>query len=114
MSASSVFNKLLVAIETFIDWKVEEEKKVAALIAAGYSSDYEGEAYKTVSGQNSNNSVRIPNAFFEKLAKGEDWELIGRMDGRVMKKVSSKKRWFQRVWKGEYLLKDGLLVLLIN
>ena len=77
-------------IETFIDWKVEEEKKVAALIAAGYSSDYEGEAYRTVSGQNSNNSVRIPNAFFEKLAKGEDWELTGRMDGRVMKKVSSK------------------------
>jgi len=80
-------------IETFIDWKVEEEKKVAALIAAGYSSDYEGEAYRTVSGQNSNNSVRIPNAFFEKLAKGEDWELTGRMDGRVMKKVSSKALW---------------------
>ena len=80
-------------IETFIDWKVEEEKKVAALIAAGYSSDYEGEAYRTVSGQNSNNSVRIPNAFFEKLAKGEDWELTGRMDGRVMKKISSKALW---------------------
>lgn len=80
-------------IESFIDWKVEEEKKVAALIAAGYSSDYEGEAYRTVSGQNSNNSVRIPNAFFEKLAKGEDWELTGRMDGRVMKKVSSKALW---------------------
>ena len=31
----------------FIDWKVEEEKKVAALIAAGYASDYEGEAYKS-------------------------------------------------------------------
>jgi ribonucleoside-diphosphate reductase alpha chain len=80
-------------IETFIDWKVEEEKKVAALIAAGYASDYEGEAYKTVSGQNSNNSVRIPNAFFEKLAKGEDWELKGRMDGRVMKKVPSNALW---------------------
>jgi ribonucleoside-diphosphate reductase alpha chain len=80
-------------IETFIDWKVEEEKKVAALIAAGYASDYEGEAYKTVSGQNSNNSVRIPNAFFEKLAKGEDWELKGRMDGRVMKKISSSALW---------------------
>ena len=73
--------------------KVEEEKKVAALIAAGYASDYEGEAYKTVSGQNSNNSVRIPNAFFEKLAKGEDWELKGRMDGRVMKKISSSALW---------------------
>ena len=80
-------------IETFIDWKVEEEKKVAALIAAGYSSDYEGEAYRTVSGQNSNNSVRIPNEFFEKLAKGEDWELTGRMDGRVMKKISAKALW---------------------
>ena len=54
-------------IVEFINWKVEEEKKVGALIAAGYASDYEGEAYRTVSGQNSNNSVRIPNAFFEKL-----------------------------------------------
>ena len=80
-------------IELFIDWKVEEEKKVAALIAAGYPSDYEGEAYRTVSGQNSNNSLRIPNSFFEKLEKGEDWELTGRMDGRVMKKVSSRALW---------------------
>ncbi|MFI5156957.1 MAG: vitamin B12-dependent ribonucleotide reductase, partial [Chitinophagales bacterium] len=79
----------------FINWKVEEEKKVGALIAAGYPSDYEGEAYKTVSGQNSNNSIRIPNAFFEKLEKGEDWELTGRMDGRVMKKVPSKEVWNQ-------------------
>jgi ribonucleoside-diphosphate reductase alpha chain len=80
-------------IEKFIDWKVEEEKKVGALIAAGYASDYEGEAYRTVSGQNSNNSVRIPNEFFEKLEKGEDWELTARSDGRVMKKVPSKALW---------------------
>ena len=39
-------------IVEFVNWKVEEEKKVAALIAAGYASDYEGEAYRTVSGQN--------------------------------------------------------------
>ena len=80
-------------IVNFIDWKVEEEKKVGALIAAGYASDYEGEAYRTVSGQNSNNSVRIPNEFFEKLAKGEDWELKARTDGRVMKSISSKELW---------------------
>jgi len=80
-------------IELFIDWKVEEEKKVGALIAAGYASDYEGEAYRTVSGQNSNNSVRIPNEFFEKLEKGEDWELTARSDGRVMKKVPSRALW---------------------
>jgi ribonucleoside-diphosphate reductase alpha chain len=77
----------------FIDWKAEEEKKVAALIDAGYSSDYEGEAYRTVSGQNSNNSVRIPNEFFEKLEKGEDWELKARTDGRVMKKIPARELW---------------------
>ena len=77
----------------FIDWKVEEEKKVAALIAAGYASDYEGEAYRTVSGQNSNNSIRIPNEFFRKLKAGEDWEMTARTDGRVMRKFSSKELW---------------------
>jgi ribonucleoside-diphosphate reductase alpha chain len=85
-------------IEKFINWKVEEEKKVGALIAAGYASDYEGEAYRTVSGQNSNNSVRIPNSFFEKLEKGEEWELTARSDGRVMKKVSSTELWNQLVY----------------
>jgi len=80
-------------IVDFIDWKVEEEKKVGALIAAGYPSDYEGEAYRTVSGQNSNNSVRIPNEFFERLEKGEDWELKARMDGRTMKKIPARELW---------------------
>ncbi len=75
----------------FIDWKVEEEKKVAALIAAGYASDYEGEAYKTVSGQNSNNSVRIPNEFFRRLTNNEDWEMTARSNGKVMKKLPAKE-----------------------
>ena len=79
----------------FINWKVEEEKKVSALINAGYASDYEGEAYRTVSGQNSNNSVRIPNEFFEKLEAGEDWELKARTDGRVMKRIPSREVWNQ-------------------
>lgn len=82
-------------IVEFINWKVEEEKKVGALIAAGYPSDYEGEAYKTVSGQNSNNSVRIPNSFFEKLKNDEDWELTGRMNGQVMKKIPARELWNQ-------------------
>ena len=79
----------------FINWKVEEEKKVGALINAGYPSDYEGDAYKTVSGQNSNNSVRIPNEFFDKLEKGEDWELKARSDGRIMKRIPAKEVWNQ-------------------
>jgi ribonucleoside-diphosphate reductase alpha chain len=35
-------------IVEFINWKVQEEKKVKVLIDAGYSSHYEGEAYQTV------------------------------------------------------------------
>jgi len=80
-------------IEHFINWKVEEEKKVAALIAAGYSSDYEGEAYQTVSGQNSNNSVRIPNSFFKALNDGKAWELTSRMTGKTIKSVPAQKLW---------------------
>jgi len=82
-------------IMDFINWKVEEEKKVGALIAAGYPSDYEGEAYKTVAGQNSNNSIRIPNSFFQRLEKDEDWELTARSDGRVMKRLPAREVWNQ-------------------
>ncbi len=80
-------------IEQFVNWKVEEENKVAALIAAGYPSDYEGEAYRTVSGQNSNNSVRIPNSFFKTLDADGDWDLIGRADGKAMRSVKASKLW---------------------
>lgn len=80
-------------IVQFIDWKVEEEKKVAALVAAGYSNDYEGEAYRTVSGQNSNNSVRIPNEFFKVLDEDGDWALKARTDGRTMKTVKAQELW---------------------
>lgn len=82
-------------IMKFINWKVEEEKKVAALIAGGYDSHYEGEAYQTVSGQNSNNSVRIPNEFFQALEENGDWELKARTDGRVMKRIPAKEVWKQ-------------------
>jgi len=77
----------------FINWKVEEEKKVAALIAAGYSSDYEGEAYRTVSGQNSNNSVRIPNEFFRILAEDGIWEMKARTTGKTMRTIKARELW---------------------
>jgi len=61
-------------IEDFITWKVKEEKKVAALISGGYSSDFNGDAYHTVSGQNSNNSVRIPDSFMYAYLNDKKWE----------------------------------------
>ena len=77
----------------FINWKVGEEDKVAALVAAGYDNGYEGEAYATVSGQNSNNSIRIPNSFFKVLEEEGEWELKARTDGRVMSKIPAREVW---------------------
>ncbi len=82
-------------IEKFINWKVEEEKKVAALIAAGYQSSYEGDAYQTVSGQNSNNSVRVPDKFIEAVRKDEPWDLLWRRDKSVARTVRARDLWDQ-------------------
>ncbi len=71
-------------IADFINWKVREEKKVAALIAAGYSSDFNGEAYKTVAGQNSNNSVRISDEFMQSYLNDGDWNTKSRTTGEVI------------------------------
>ncbi|TSC79023.1 MAG: ribonucleoside-diphosphate reductase alpha chain [Candidatus Peregrinibacteria bacterium Gr01-1014_25] len=73
-------------IEEFVDWKVNEEKKVAAMASAGYDTDFNGEAYLTVSGQNSNNSVRVPHAFFEAIERGGDWPLYWRTELRKAQK----------------------------
>lgn len=73
-------------IEEFINWKVNEEKKVAALVEAGYSVDFNGEAYGTVSGQNSNNSVRIAHDFFKAVEQDGDWNLYWRTELRKAQK----------------------------
>ncbi len=80
-------------IEEFIDWKVKEERKVAALIAGGYDSSYEGEAYQTVSGQNSNNSVRVSQEFLEAVENNKDWNLLGRVGKKIIKTVSASGIW---------------------
>ncbi|MGH2551446.1 MAG: vitamin B12-dependent ribonucleotide reductase, partial [Thermomicrobiales bacterium] len=82
-------------IEHFVSWKADEEKKVAALIAAGYPADFNGEAYSTVSGQNSNNSVRVPNSFIDAVEKDSDWDLIGRNDGKILKTIKARELWRQ-------------------
>ncbi|MDE2165661.1 MAG: vitamin B12-dependent ribonucleotide reductase [Alphaproteobacteria bacterium] len=150
-------------IETYIDWKVIEEQKVAALVAGSkltqkhlnlimaschgadaqaladarfdpnrnlalrreikaarktmipenyiqrviqfarqgysqidfqtYDTDWDSEAYLTVSGQNSNNSVRVTNDFLDRVLKSGKWELIRRTDGKVHKSVEARDLW---------------------
>ena len=55
-----------------------------------YDTDWDSEAYLTVSGQNSNNSVRLTDAFLQKVERGEDWSLIRRIDGKVAKTVQAR------------------------
>ncbi len=148
-------------IEAFIDWKVVEEQKVAALVAGSklagrhlhrvmaachdtmagpadccdpalnpalkrairaarramipenciqrviqfarqgftaiqfrtYDTDWDSEAYLTVAGQNSNNSVRVSNAFLERVAADGPWDLTRRTDGKIAKTLPARALW---------------------
>src|SRR5271166_1824476 len=141
-------------IETFIDWKVVEEQKVAALVAGSklaarhlklimnacregtdpaenpalkheiraarramipenyiqrviqfarqgygaidfrtYDTDWDSEAYLTVAGQNSNNSVRVSNDFLERVGADRSWDLIRRTDGKIAKTLPARELW---------------------
>lgn len=119
----------------FIAWKLEEERKVAALIAGSnylareikssfadklsnelpapladelmwrkskgesdipltiFDGDFNGQAYASVSGQNSNNSIRIPAAFFKALGNKESWGLNRRLDGQEVERVEAQELW---------------------
>jgi ribonucleoside-diphosphate reductase alpha chain len=106
-------------IESFVNWKVREEIKVAALVEGlksiqnektseldtetvgetaarlGLKLDYDfnGEAYGTVAGQNSNNSVRIPDAFFDAVDAGSEWQTKYRTTGEVAGTCDASKLW---------------------
>jgi len=99
-------------IESFVNWKVREELKVACLaegikhipgdqqelakkLGLKLDLDFNGEGYYTVSGQNSNNSVRIPNSFFRAVEEDGDWKLINRTNGKVGKTIKARDLWDQ-------------------
>ena len=58
-----------------------------------YDTDWDSEAYLTVSGQNSNNSVRVSNDFLEKVSQKSKWDLIRRTDGGVHKTIEAADLW---------------------
>ena len=99
-------------IQAFVTWKVREELKVAAMVEGmkhlsddqkqlaeslglTLSHDFNGEAYYTVSGQNSNNSVRLTDDFFRAVKNDQDWNLIRRTDGKVHKTIKARDLWDQ-------------------
>ncbi|WP_395660213.1 vitamin B12-dependent ribonucleotide reductase [Aestuariivirga sp.] len=58
-----------------------------------YDSDWDGEAYRTVSGQNSNNSVRVTDEFLHAVERGSDWQLKSRLSGKITKTVKAAELW---------------------
>ena len=58
-----------------------------------YDTDWDGEGYASVSGQNSNNSIRLPNAFMDAVLRDEAWHLTRRVDGKVHKTVRAAQLW---------------------
>ncbi|MDP2726882.1 MAG: vitamin B12-dependent ribonucleotide reductase, partial [Dehalococcoidia bacterium] len=58
-----------------------------------FTTAWESPSYETVSGQNSNNSVRIPNSFFQKLDDKALWDLTARTSGKVHKSVAAEDLW---------------------
>src|SRR5258705_9067835 len=77
----------------FVRWKVREEKKVAALVASGYSSDFNGEAYATVAGQNSNNSVRVTDTFMDAVVTDGAWQTTMRTNGEPYETFRARELW---------------------
>jgi ribonucleoside-diphosphate reductase alpha chain len=99
-------------VEAFINWKVREEIKVAALVegmkhltatqkevaqSLGLTLDYDfnGESYYTVSGQNSNNSIRLTDDFMDAVDGDGEWTLKRRTDGRPAKTLKARELWRQ-------------------
>jgi len=58
-----------------------------------YDTDWDSEAYLTVAGQNSNNSVRVSNDYLQAVLDDGEWELINRRDGGVASRIKARDLW---------------------
>src|SRR4029078_10184798 len=58
-----------------------------------YDTDWDGEAYRTVAGQNSNNSVRVSDDFLNAVESDRDWSLIARLTGKPTKTLKARDLW---------------------
>ena len=92
-------------IVEFIECKEREEKKAWALIDAGYDGSLNGDAYGSVFFQNSNNSVRLPDALMESYLADGEWQTTARTDGRVVDTYKARDL-MQRIAKSAWACGD--------
>ncbi|WP_270730896.1 vitamin B12-dependent ribonucleotide reductase [Shimia sp. Alg240-R146] len=80
--------------ETYVKRVLDYAKQgYASIEFPTYDTDWDSEAYASVSGQNSNNSIRVTDAFLKAVENDADWELIRRTDGTVAKTIKARKLW---------------------
>jgi ribonucleoside-diphosphate reductase alpha chain len=60
-----------------------------------YDTDWDSEAYLTVSGQNSNNTVRVTDEFLRAVEQDEEWSLKSRLTGETTKTIPARELWDQ-------------------
>ena len=93
----------------FVEWKMRQEKMVRILIEAGMSAGFEDEAYRTVRGMNSNNTVAFSHKFFDALRKGEDWSLRWVTDpSHVCQQFPAKHLWDRTVYSTWFSADPGI------
>jgi ribonucleoside-diphosphate reductase alpha chain len=80
-------------VEEFIWCKAKEEKKAWTLIDAGYDGSFDGEAYKSIFFQNSNNSVRVTDDFMEAVQKDREWVTRAVRDGQPVDNYKARDLW---------------------
>lgn len=81
-------------IMEFIDWKVKEELKARDLVATGrWGTDFNGEAYHTVSGQNANNTVRVTDHFMKAVEQDAEWRTTYRTTGETHETLKARDIW---------------------
>ncbi len=82
--------------ENFIQRVIEFAKQgYGAIDFPTYTTDWDGEAYLTVSGQNANNTVRVTDEFLRAVEEDGDWDLIRRTDGDVSETIKARELWDQ-------------------
>jgi ribonucleoside-diphosphate reductase alpha chain len=70
-----------------------------------YTTDWDSEAYNTVSGQSSNNSLRLTDRFMEAVINDGWWELVNRTDGKTRERVKAREIW-ERIATAAWLCAD--------
>ncbi|MGB9432465.1 MAG: vitamin B12-dependent ribonucleotide reductase, partial [Candidatus Acidiferrum sp.] len=77
-------------IVEFIECKMKEERKAHVLIAQGYNSSIDGEAYSSIFFQNANHSVRVTDDYMRAVEENKDWWTKNVTDGQPNEKLSSR------------------------